>query len=223
MPNAFSKDRIAPEFQKLQEQYNVNVPNLVEAIWQPRFDRLVYDASGQTELRFFQRVQGSQGVTEEDTNMELAGTLAAPQQFLVTGIRFEFLPAAEIVKINAAVPADIADYVNDVQAVLNSGVVSFNVGNKEQNRDAPLGKYPPSHHLFVNSALADTTTAAAAQLSAVTYAQGTGQLYNITPTNIPYSQNFNVQAKWANAVALPSGDDGTIRVHLEGFLYRSAQ
>ena len=45
----------------------------------------------------------------------------------------------------------------------------------------------------------------------------------ITPTNIPYSQNLNVKIRWTNPVALPSTIDGTIRCHLEGFLYRSAQ
>lgn len=218
-----SVKRIAPEFEKLMTQYNVNVPDLVEAIWQPRYDTLAYVAAGQTNMTFFQRPVGAAGVTEDLTNMETAGVIAAPQQFLVTGIRAEFLPAANIASIHAATPADLQDYVNDVQAVLNSGVIIFTVGNKEQNRDAPIGKFPPSHALSVDSALSDATTAGANLASGISYAQGVGQLYNITPTNIPFSQNFNVSIHWPTAVALPSGNDGTIRVHLEGFLYRSAQ
>lgn len=220
---ASDANRVAPEFQSLMTQYNVNVPGVVEAIWQPRFDTLPYLAAGQTQMKFFQRPSGAAGVTEDLTNMQLAGTLPAPQQFLITGVRLEFLPAADITQIDPASEADLGDYANDVQTVMRSGVVVFSVGNKEQNRDAPIGKFPPSHRLFVNTSIADQRVEGAGQISGSAYAQSTGQLYNITPTNVPYSQNFDVEIKWPVAVPLPSGNDGTVRCHLEGYLYRSAQ
>jgi len=221
--NISSADRVAPQFEKLMTTYNVNVPNVVEAIWQPKYDLITYLAAGQNQQVFFQNPVGQALRTEDQTNMNAAGTIAAPQQFLATGIRLEFLPAANLASIHSGTPADLEDYVNDVQTVMRSGVVVFTVGNKEQNRDAPIGKFPPSHYLSVEASLADSTTAGANQVSGISYAQSCGQLYNLTPTNIPYSQNFDVTIKWPTLAALPSGADGSIRCHLEGFLYRSAQ
>ena len=74
--------RIAPEFSALANKFNVNVQGLTEAIWQPKFDTLAYAAAGQTQLIFFRNPVGSAGVNEDDTNMNVAGTIAAPQQFL---------------------------------------------------------------------------------------------------------------------------------------------
>jgi hypothetical protein len=215
-------NRIAPEFKTLMSKYNVNVPGLTEAIWQPKFDRLTYDAAGHTQLRFFQTPIGQGTASEESTNMVSAGVIAAPQQFLVTGIRMRFIPDASLANIQVAA-ADAAAYANDVQAVVNSGVVVFTVGNKEQNRDAPIGKMPPSHRICAEGSMADSTIAAVDAVSTVIGVQSVGQLYNITPTNIPYSQNFDVTVKWDTPTALPSGNNGTLECHLEGFLYRSAQ
>ena len=107
--------------------------------------------------------------------------------------------------------------------VLNSGVVVFTVGNKEQNRDAPIGRFPPSNYLEVDCALSDASTVVDNQVSGISYAQGCGQLYTLTPLNIPWAQNFDVTLHWDSNVVLPSGADGSIRCYLQGYLYRSVQ
>jgi len=217
--------RQAPAFSQLMTHFNVNMPNEVESIWQPLYDKLTYANAGQTNLKFFQTPVGGNGntVTAEMTNMKAAGQISAPQQMLVTGIQLDFQPSAALAQIHAATPADLQDYVNDVQAVLNSGVVVFTVGNKEQNRDAPIRRFPPSTYLEVDAALSDATTPAAGLTSGISYAQGCGELYSLTPLNIPWAQNFDVTILWDTGVALPSGDDGEITCYLQGYLYRSVQ
>jgi len=203
--------RVAPEFQTLAMNYGVNVPDVVEAIYQPFYDRLDYAAAGQTELRFFQTPIGQGGKTVQDTNMVSAGVIAAPQQFLATQICLEFIPDSA-----PSTTADATAVANDVAAVLDSGVVEFNVGNKNQLRDAPIGVFPPTHVLDIDSS---TTVADASIVSAT----NRGQMYDITPVNIPFSQNFDVSVKWTTPAALPSGNAGSLRCHLNGYLYRSAQ
>lgn len=217
--------RRAPAFEALMTQFNVNMPNVVESIWQPLYDTVDYPAAGTTNIKFFQNQIGSQGntITAEMTNMKAAGTISSPQQMLVTGIQLDFQPSAALAQIHAATPADLEDYLNDVQAVLRAGVVTFLVGNKNQLTDAPIGRFPPSNSLSVDSALSDGTTLAANQVSGISYAQGIGQLYTLSPLNIPWAQNFDVSVNFDANVPLPSGDDGTLRCYLQGYLYRSVQ
>lgn len=217
--------RQAPEFADLMTMFNVNMPGVVESLYFTWFDKLTYPAVGINNLRFFQTpIGGNNGAkTIADTNMQAAGQFSAPKQFLATTIMLDFQPAAPIARIHEAVPADLEDYLNDVQAVLNSGVVKLTVGDKPQNVDYPIGRFPPSWKIAVDAALSDTTSAAAAQVSGISYGQSDGERYIITPMNIPWGQNFDIQIDWPTAVTLPSGDDGEIIAYLGGYQYRAVQ
>lgn len=202
--------RMAPEFSSLAAAYGVNVQGVVEAIYQPFYDTLQYAAAGQNQLRFFQQQVGG-AVTLQQTNMQLAGQISAPQQFLATQICVSFQGG-----VLPGVGGDAVGYANDVNAFVNNGSLRFNIGNKNFLTEAPLGVLPSSWVLEIDA----TTTEAA---STVTSANSRGVLYDITPANIPFGQNFDVLMEWQNVVALPSGNPGTVRTHLNGYLYRSAQ
>lgn len=212
-------NRIAPEFRELTAAYGVNVPGLVEAIWQPQYDTLAYAAAGQTQLVFFQNPVGQNSKTLADTNMQAAGQIPAPQQFLATGIGLEFLPNSAIT-IGTTTAADFVKYVNDVQAFARGGALTFTVGNKVQYTDAPCGKFPPPNRLDVSAAAAGSIGTSGLTIG---YAQTQGMFCDITPVNIPWAQNFNVTLSWPTAIPLPSSAAGTVRCTLLGYLYRSAQ
>lgn len=212
---------VAPEFLELANRYGVNVQGVVEAIYQPTYDTLAYAAAGQNALRFFQTPVGQAGRTLEDTNMRQAGSFPAPQQFLANQICLEFVPGV-LPGVSSAVPADMIEYVNDVFTFATNGVLELNVGSKNKLTDAPLGKFPASHTLDIGAALSNA--AAGATGLTVNYAAPKGMLYDITPINIPWGQNFDVTLSWPTALApLPSTVAGTVRVTLNGFLYRLAQ
>jgi len=216
-------NRMPPSFTAALNTYSVNVPNIVNVRWQPLYSRKVYAAAGQTELKFFSDTSGNSGITEEDTNMETTNQLGSPQYFLAVGVRFDFKPLLPIGNTYNADPADASDFVNDVQAVNQSGVIKFRVGNKDQLQDSPLGRFPPTNRLDVQSALSDSTTAGALQLASISYAQNMGMPYQITPTLIPPTQTFNMKCLWETPIVLPSGQPGSITCYLDGWLFESAQ
>lgn len=213
---------VAPDFVRLAQEYGVNVQGVVDAIYQPTYDTQTYAAAGQTQLVFFQNPVGQAGKTIQDTNMRASGQFPAPQQFLATQVCVQFKPGILPSRTGAGATAG-AQYLNDVWTVLNSGALELNVGSKNKLTDAPLGKFPPTHLLELGSAVGDHTTLGADGMTVIDYAEGKGMLYDITPINIPWAQNFDVTLKWNNAVPLPSTVAGSLRVTLNGFLYRLAQ
>ncbi len=212
---------VAPEFLELASRYGVNVGGVVEALWQPVYDTLDYAAVGQLALRFFQNPVGQNGRTLADTNMRSAGVFPAPQQFLATQICVDFIPGV-LPGVSSAVQADLVEYVNDVFTMAQNGVLELNIGSKNKLTDSPLGKFPPTHSLDIGAALANDTVAATGV--AINYAAPKGILFDITPANIPWAQNFDVTLSWPAAlVPLPSGSAGSFRVTMNGYLYRLAQ
>jgi len=205
--------RKAPAFVNLARNYGVNVANVVEAIRQPLFDTVAYAAAGQTNLTFFALPIGQGGKTKVDTNMTTAGSLPAPQNFLVTNIHLNFIPSSTLTPASLLEGGQIID---DTYTFGNSGLLELQVGSKVQLSDGPLSVFPPRTLLEVNLA---TTVAA----TTAGYGQWKGMVYDITPILIPWGQNFNVALNWNAAVALPSGVAGTVRCTLDGYLYRLAQ
>lgn len=212
---------IAPEFLELANRYGVNVQGVVQAIYQPVYDKLTYPGAGTNALRFFQNPVGQSGRTLDDTNMRSAGVFPAPQQFLATQICVEVVPGS-LPGVSSAVQADLIEYVNDMFTMVTNGVLELNVGSKNMLTDSPLGKFPPSHTLDIGAALTNDIVAATGV--GINYAAPKGMLYDITPVNIPWAQNFDVTLGWPSGlVPLPSGNDAAVRVTLNGFLYRLAQ
>jgi len=202
-------------------QYDVNRTNQYEGIGSSLYDYTSYAAAGQTELSFFQTPSGSGTKTLSDTNMELAGSLPSPKQFLVTSLEVKFWPGVDVAAFGAQ---DAADYLNDVAAVAKSGYLELFVGSKNYIQEGPIGDFPSMNGLVVQAALTDVTTAAAASQSRIAYGNFGGKPYVLaSPIRLMPTQNFKVSLKWPTAVALPSGAIGRIGVKLRGFLYRLSQ
>ena len=203
------------------QKYAVNRAGESEVIGSALYDFTTYAAVGQTELNFFQTPQGQGGKTLAETNMEAAGTLPAPKNFIVRALEVCFWPGVLPGTFGAA---NAADLVNDVWTVAKSGYLEFYVGSKNYIQEGPIGVFPALNGLVVQGALADQTTAAANQHSMIQYANMAGRAYTlVSPISLVSNQNFRVSLKWPTAVALPSGIAGRIGVRLRGDLFRLSQ
>lgn len=209
-----------PSLEDLQK-YNVNRPGAVEAIRQTLYDFQVYAAAGQTQLNFFQVPLGQGGKTQADTNMETAGSLPAPKQFLVQSIEVYFFPGVLLSILQADAPAV---YLNDVQAVFKGGWLDFFIGSKSYLTEAPIGRFPQKSHIGVFAAPSSQTTPAATLQTMVAYADFTGRPYYIDPPILLVpTQNFRISLNWPAVVALPSTAAGRIGIVVDGILYRNSQ
>jgi hypothetical protein len=202
-------------------KYSVNRGGQYEVVGASLYDYTTYAAAGQTELNFFQTPQGQGGKTLADTNMEAAGSLPAPKNFLVTSLEINFWPGVNPWITGAAATGGL---LNDVWTVAKSGYLELYVGSKNYIQEGPLGVFPASNGLVVSPALSDATTAAANLRTSIDYANMGGKPYILpSPIALVSSQNFRVSLKWPTAVALPSTTIGRIGVRLRGYLYRLSQ
>lgn len=213
------------------QRYGVNATGIKDVIWQPQYDHISYPAAGINELLFFQSQKGT-GVTSapggtgsktyNDTNMELAAQLPQPQVFLALALSFRVYPGINPGR-SALAAAAIPNFMNDVWQLFRSAYVEFSVGEKVYIREAPMGKFPSQIKLGGGVALSDTTTAGAAQGSALDQTHFAGPIYRISPTGIPWGQNFVVKVAWPGLVALPSGQPARVGCDLHGWLARAVQ
>lgn len=202
-------------------KYSVNRAGEMEVIGSALYDYTTYAAVGQTELNFFQTPQGQGGKTLADTNMEAAGTLPSPKNFIVRAIEVNFWPGIEPSEFGAQAAAD---YLNDVWTVAKSGYLEFYIGSKNYVQEGPIGVFPAVNGLVVAAALADQSTIAADLQSRIAYANMGGRVYTLmSPVSLVSNQNFRVSLKWPTAVALPSAVAARIGVRLRGELFRLSQ
>jgi hypothetical protein len=213
----------APQVDMLDPgSYNVNVAGMQEAITQPFYSYLAYPAAGSAQpLQFFQS-QPTGTITAEDTNMTLAGQLAAGSSFLVQSIGIDYLPGTAAVRFGAQ---SALSHVADLFAILRRGVLQFSIGGKEYLRLAPLLQLPVRSHINAAIAASDQTTPAAAMQTFASIAFADGPVFSPRPLLIPAGQNFLVTLAWpAGAVAIPSADAAArIGIQLGGTLYRPVQ
>lgn len=216
MPNLNS----TPTLSDLQK-YAVNRGGDYEVIGSALYDYTTYLAAGQTELNFFQTPQGQGGKTLADTNMESAGSLPNPKNFLVTALEINFWSGVNPAVFGAQAAAQ---NINDVWTFAKSGYLEFYIGSKNYIQEAPMNVFPAINGLVVQAALSDVTTAGAALQNRVGYANMGGKPYNLaSPVALVSNQNFRVSMKWPTAVALPSAVDARVGVRLRGYLYRLSQ
>ena len=207
-----------PDLQSL-EQYNVNRAGQIEGVRQSLYDFQTYPLAGSTQLTFFQSPIGQNGKTKADTNMTVAGSLPAPQRFLVQSIECHFFPGNAVSKTGGAV---LASNLADCYAVANSGWLDFFIGSKSYLTEAPIGRFPPANGLAGVEALADTTTAAASRLSITDYARFGGEPYKLSPPILLVpTQNFNVTLNWPTAVPITA--NARVGIVMKGILYRNSQ
>jgi len=200
------------------KKYDVNRAGAVEAVWSPLYDYQTYPAAGTQELLFFQVPQGQAGKTRDDTNGELAGTLPAPKEFLITSIIVDFVPAADPGRYDVA---EAATNWNDNYALHQSGHLVLTIGSKDYVVDAPIGKFPKRWGLVGSSALTGNNADAATN-SLVDYARFGGFPYEVVPYRLIPTQNFVVRLRFDNGV-VPITADSRIGVVLNGYLYRLSQ
>lgn len=198
------------------KKYDVNRAGAVEALWAPLYDFQTYPTAGVNEMLFFQVPQGQGGKTLDDTNMEVAGSLPAPKEFLITSVQVAFYPAA--VPGRQAAGA-VATNWNDVYTLGQSGHVRLFIGSKEYVVDAPIGKFPPRWWLRGSDAAATTTAAVS---NVIDYAVFAGPIYEIVPYRLIPTQNFSVTLRFPNG-QVPVTADSRIGIVLGGFLYRLSQ
>lgn len=213
----------APDKEKMLRpgQFAVNDLDKMEAITQPLYSYQAYPAAGANTLVFFQNpVSGT--VTTEDTNMQLAGQLPAPQKFLVQGIGIDYLPGTAASSLGAA---NANSQLNDVYTILRRGYLSFTIGSKDYLNVSPLMSLPPRSHIDGVAALSDATTPAASLNNKISVGYCNGPVFKPNPLLLEASQNFKVTLSWpGGAVAIPSADNAArIGVILYGTLYRSPQ
>ena len=218
MPN--QRFRLPPNVRALQK-FDVNRRGEVEAVRQSLYDFQTYATAGQTQLLFFQVPQGQGGKTRDDTNMEIAGSLPRPKEFLVESIEVYLFPGVDIGQFGAQAASEFS---NDLYDVGQSGFLDFFIGSKSYLTEAPLMRLPPKTRLAGESAYADVSTAGANLQIRYDYASWAGRPYHLDPEiRLIHTQNFNVSLNWAVAVPLPSGVDARVGVILDGILYRLSQ
>lgn len=203
------------------QQYNVNREGQNEVIWQPQYDIQTYAAAGITQQVFFQNPVGQIGNTLADTSMKSAGTLPAPQEFLITGIQVLFVPGNVIAQnLGSAVQENWND-VHDV--MFGNAYLELFIGSKPYLQDAPLAKFTQQFRLGgVANQAAATTTAATDFGPMIDYAVHSGRYYAITPVKLPTTQNFDVKTVYPGGV-IATAVNALIGVILDGFLYRLSQ
>lgn len=203
-------------------KFAVNVQGMSEAITQPLYSYQSYPAAGSAQpLQFFQSVPVG-AVTQEDTNMQLAGQLPAPQSFLIQGIGVDYLWGTASVRFGAQ---SGNTPLNDFYAIAKRGFLSLQIGSKVYLNMTSLLSLPVRSHVNGAIATADASTAAASEQTMGSIAFADGPTFAMRPLLIPTSQNFQVTIAYpAGAAAVPSADaSARIGVWLYGTLYRPAQ
>lgn len=194
--------------QSVFKSARVNLPNDVQAIWNPLYDYQTLAAAGATSQRFFIVPNGQNGKTIVDTNMDLSGQMSKGQMFEVTGIQVELYPG---VAINGTAASAFAD---DVYDFYKGGALKFTIGQKEFVTQGNLMKFAPVNRLGIFAATTVTT-------DSYVYCTATGREFSIAGLMLESNQNFSVEL--IDLAALPSGEDARVGVSLNGFLYRNAQ
>lgn len=213
-------------------RYGVNVSDVDDISWMPIVDHLAYAAAGTQQLTFFANGVG-QGATSAlnaaagpktfaDTNLEGNNQLPFPERALIVGISVDVYPGIAPNQGDVAL-AQAGLFVQDVWQIARSGWLLWQIGQKRIALDAPLIKFGSAGALDVAAAMADSTTAAADNLSQINYARISSPVYSIVPVAIPSSQNFPLTLNWPALVPTPSTAIARIGVTLHGYRIRKAQ
>ena len=191
--------------------YKTQLWNNWEFIEQSLYDSFSYAAAGVTGSQTMFQVPigsgtgfGGNAKSTSDTNMNTNGILPSGQMQLVTSIELEFQPTTPTV--TAGMPAVfgaqlVATQINDAYIFWRSGNLIFRILQKNYVTEAPLMRFPSTDDFSLQAALADSTTAGAAQQSRIGFASSYGQPYVLSPNNllIPETTSFFVILSWPKA------------------------
>lgn len=200
-----------PSPNTLNQDYAVNVPDMVYATYEPLYDYQTKTQAATSEQRFFVDPVGTGGKTISDTNMELSGQIPAGQRFAITGIQVEVYPDAPL-----ADNASQAAFAQDVYNFYKSGALIFRIGSIDIIRQGNLMKFPPVNRLSGFAATSTTeTTATETQI----YASAGGREYAVNKLQLVANQNFSVVLVNTSALSTTA----RIGITLNGWKYRNAQ
>jgi hypothetical protein len=215
--------------------------NSYETLTQSLYDSAIYPAAGSNQITFFQTAIGAgvgviSGVakTPEDTNMQVGGTLPAMQAYIVSSIEVEVTPAVSngnpiwvVNELPAVFGAQaIAQNINDIYKIRQTGYLLFNIGSKAYMTEGPLMKFPASNDFMLNAAVADIAPNGAGtgnMQSRIAYGNAGGPPYLLSPNNLLLvaNQNFSITLNWATLEPVTAA--GRIFVRLMGQLLRASQ
>lgn len=221
MPNPMSS---IPSLQDIQN-FQVNRTGQYEAVRQSLYDKITYATAGTTtQYTFFQTPKGQGGKTLADTNLTLAGTLAAPINFFVQSIELLIFPG--VLPATSVTTNVSPNFTNDIYTLQKAGYLDFFIGSKSYLQEAPLGRFPPKTRLEGWAAESSGNNTAAPTLfrTSIEMAAFGGRPYFIDPgILLAPTQNFNVTINFPSTTATPSGQDAVIMCILDGILYRLSQ
>ncbi len=218
-------------------------PNQSEIVRGRLYDYQLYPTAGATQLTFFSSPVG-QGLTTAlggtagsaktlwDTNMQLGGQLANGAAYLVQSIEVLFLPGS-VSTANTYTPAAIGALTtaaaaatfgpsNDVNTFYQSGMLEFNIFNKNYLRETPLAAFPPKAWLGMDSSQGNNSATLGSNIMQLTKAGG--RPYYLEPfITLKAAVNFEVLLKWPALVATGSGFNGRVGVLFDGAFMRASQ
>lgn len=229
-----------------REDFNrgrVTNPDQSEVIRKRYYDYLLYPTAGLLQMNFFSQQVGAglttavgaaAGTTKTlaDTNLELANTLPSGIEFLVESIEIVFDPGsvstantytpANVSLFAAAAAAAVAGQLNDVNLILQSGIVQLKVLSKPYMTETPIRSFPPKTRLSVDSSMASTS--ATQGQNAIASGKADGRPYYMEPPiTLQPAVNFNLFIGWPGLVATPSGFNGRLGVIFDGYEMRASQ
>lgn len=234
-------DRIptAADFQAAR----VTNPGQAEVIRQSLYDFQILPGAGSQQLTFFQSPIG-QGITSSigatagtaktkwDTNMSLGGQLPSGLAMLVESIEVHFAPGSvntantytyKTLSVFAAIAAaSVTGTVDDFAVFYRSGILEFNILQKNYLREVPIGRFPPKTGVSLDAGIG-SNSATTSEVGAVN-ARADGRAYYLEPAiSLQPATNFELVLSWPAATALPSGFNARVGVVLDGYQMRASQ
>lgn len=221
----------------------VTNPGQAEIVRQSLYDFQILPGAGSQQLNFFQSPIG-QGVTSAlgatagtaktkwDTNMALGGQLPSGLSMLVESIEVRFAAGSvntsntftidNLSSFAAVAAASVTANVDDVNTFYSSGLLEFNILQKNYLRETPLGRFP-SKTVIQTYAGVGSNSATTGEVAVAT-ANATGRAYYLEPPiSLQPATNFEIVLSWPAVVALPSGFNARVGVILDGFQMRASQ
>jgi len=186
---------------------------LQDVIAQPLYDTVTLPMAGATRLTFFSVPLG-QGATAfgagtkhlGDTNMELAGQLAAGFAFKLLGFRLAF-------------PWNIP--IADLVLGINGAAFRFFVAAKEFLR-VPARTVPSGNAAFITTNAGSTAAANVASGTSGWPSMQNGFAVGRKPLDMGAGENFSVTLEWGGGVQAISAAT-FITIYLDGFMGRPVQ
>ena len=161
--------------------------------------------------------------SEEDTNMTQSGLLSAPNRFFATKIHVAIAPpTTDLIPVGDDTLGTVESFKDDVSRLVNRGVFTMTLLNKEYVRVAPLGYLGAGYGVY--GALAAASTVAATTITNALVTNGMPTKNEGFTVALP----LETQTAFSAAISFPKATLTTavavrLGVVLDGILYRPEQ